>query len=310
MTNLTSPALPPSTAEPVANPVDPSCGIPVNPTSYARSPHLARATVGRVALCLLLTPLLSVVPALAVGVPGQALGLPDPILYPLVHLAVFASYLFVVRLVRRRLEGDPAVYLALNWRTGGPLAVGLLLAAVIVGAPQVYAVASGAATFGGLAYGGGELAWKVLGIATVAFLLQGFGEELAWRGYLQTTLMSRISPIASAVIVAIGFGALHVVSSGSGDTPASKAVYALGAVGIGLLAAGLRLVTGSTWGAIGYHTGFHLANQLPGLWTVSGVRPSAGGSPVVAVLEFGAGIALLALWARRNSRAQRDGAGR
>lgn len=103
-------------------------------------------------------------------------------------------------------------------------------------------------------------------LLALAFLLQGIPEELLFRGYLRGTLAERV-PVDTAVAVsAVSFGVLHIVSMGSGDTVAAKSLYVLYAIGMGLAAGGLRALTGSTWAAIGFHGGIHLATGICGIW--------------------------------------------
>ena len=46
-----------------------------------------------------------------------------------------------------------------------------------------------------------ELALALAYVLTVSILLQGIPEELLWRGYFQTTAMSRLTPIWAAIYV-------------------------------------------------------------------------------------------------------------
>lgn len=295
---------------------DPSSGLPVNPTRFSRSARLGLATLGRTLLAMVSMIVLSIVPGMIAYFGAKALGAPEALATPLAHAATFVAYLFAVRALRHSFEGDPDTYLAAGWDGGRALrsvVIGLLAGAVIVGIPQLAAVVSGTIQIGGLAMQGADLWLRVLQIITVSFLLQGFTEEFLWRGYLVTTLMSRWSPAVAAVISAVGFGVMHVVSGGSGETFESKAMYALAAIGMGLTAAGLRLVTGSTWAAIGFHTGWHLTTRVPGLWTATVIRDApAWAEHVVGFVEIIVGVLLIAvgsLMAKRPAAATAPAAG-
>jgi uncharacterized protein len=89
----------------------------------------------------------------------------------------------------------------------------------------------------------------------VAFLLVGVAEEMALRGYLQQVLARGIGFWPAAVLLSVGFGALHIPNSGEGI--------------IGVITAGLAgLVfcyslwrSGSLWWAIGAHTSWDWAQS-------------------------------------------------
>lgn len=294
---------------PIAAPAldfDPTNGLPVNPTRFSRSPRRGLATLGRTLLAMVSMIVLSILPGMVAYFGAKALGATEELAVPLAHAVTFVAYLFAVRALRGRFEGDPDTYLAVGWDGGRAIrsvVIGLLCGAVILGTPQLVSVLSGTIQIGGPALAGVALWLRVLQIFTVSFLLQGFTEEFLWRGYLMTTLMSRWSPATAAVISAVAFGAMHVVSGGSGETVESKAWYALAAIGMGLTAAGLRLVTGSTWAAIGFHTGWHLTTRVPGLWTATVVREApAWAEHVVGFVEIIVGAILIAVGARMAKR--------
>jgi uncharacterized protein len=89
----------------------------------------------------------------------------------------------------------------------------------------------------------------------VAFLLVGIAEEMALRGYLQDVLARGMGFWPAAVLLSIGFGALHLPNSGEG---------VIGVVTAGL--AGLVFCyslwrSGSLWWAIGAHMGWDWAQS-------------------------------------------------
>ncbi len=81
----------------------------------------------------------------------------------------------------------------------------------------------------------------------VGFILVGFFEEFSFRGYLQATLASATGFWPAAVLLAVGFGAVHL------NNPGEAWVGALSAGGFGLLCAFTLWRTGSLWFAIGMH---------------------------------------------------------
>ena len=101
-------------------------------------------------------------------------------------------------------------------------------------------------SLGGLAIGGAEAARDGI-VYFVAFILVGIFEEFSFRGYLQATLGSGIGFWPAAILLAIGFGALHL------GNPGEAKVGAFSAGSFGLLAAFSLWRTGSLWFPIGLH---------------------------------------------------------
>jgi uncharacterized protein len=81
----------------------------------------------------------------------------------------------------------------------------------------------------------------------IGFLLVGVAEEMALRGYLQVVLARAIGFWPAAVLLSIGFGALHVPNSGEGLIGVIKAGLA------GLVFCYSLWRTGSLFWAIGAH---------------------------------------------------------
>lgn len=155
---------------------------------------------------------------------------------------------------------------------------------------------------GGWALGRGEAVRYAL-LYALGFALVGVAEEFSLRGYLQATLSQGIGFWPAAVILAICFGALHLLN------PGEAKFGALMAGGFGLVAAFSLRRTGSLWFAIGMHAAWdwgqtyfysvpdsglpasgHLMNS-----TFHGPAWLTGGSvgPEGSVLVF----AVLGLWA-------------
>ena len=108
------------------------------------------------------------------------------------------------------------------------------------------------AAFHGFSFGGWALgradALRYGFLYLIAFILTGIFEELSFRGYLQATLASATGFWPAAVVLAVGFGALHLRNLG--EAP----VGALSAGSFGLLCAFTLRRTGNIWFAIGMHT--------------------------------------------------------
>lgn len=80
------------------------------------------------------------------------------------------------------------------------------------------------------------------------FITVAIFEEFAFRGYLQSTLQLAIGFWPAAVVLAAGFGALHLSNPGEAKYGAVMAAC------FGLLAAFTLRRTGNIWFAIGLHT--------------------------------------------------------
>lgn len=143
------------------------------------------------------------------------------------------------------------------------------------------------------------LLWLPLGLA--ALILQTGGEELFFRGYLQSQLAARFrNPLLPVLLPSVLFGLAHYVP---GFPPIAALTYVLIATMFGVLAADLTSRTGS----LGAAWGFHLANNAlsilvvaPGgsvtglaLWrTGTDFGPESLSSPL-ATVEI---LVLLATW--------------
>jgi uncharacterized protein len=106
----------------------------------------------------------------------------------------------------------------------------------------------------GLAIHGGAL-WYFLGLWIIANLLIGFAEEVQFRAYLLATLADGIGFWAAAILISIGFGALHyfLKPHERWEDFASTGLLSL------FVCLTLRR-TGSLAFAIGFHAAFDFAN--------------------------------------------------
>lgn len=106
----------------------------------------------------------------------------------------------------------------------------------------------------GLAIHGGTL-WYFVGLWIVANLLIGFAEELQFRAYLLATLADGIGFWAAAILLSIGFGALHYFLK-----PHERWEDFASTGLLGLFTCLTLRRTGSLAFAIGFHAAFDLAN--------------------------------------------------
>lgn len=167
----------------------------------------------------------------------------------------------------------------------------LLLSVVIAGGLVVAAIAVLPAT-GPVAADPGSSAPPLFGLIallTQAFLLQAVPEELLFRGWLFNTMRAR--PILAIAVTTSSFTAIHLISSGGQDSFAERLIYLAVPFGFSLLAAGMRLWTGSLWSAVGVHGGFHVGNatamallpqvELVSTWIVVGALDTAVGTVLI-----------------------------
>lgn len=122
---------------------------------------------------------------------------------------------------------------------------GFVMLSVIVG----MMAASGAYSFGGLALSPPNVVKYAL-LWALAFLLVGFAEEFAFRGYLQYTLTSGMGFWPAALVTCLVFAGAHLTNGGENLIGVSEIV---------LIAFFLCLAlrrTGNLWFAIGWHMAF------------------------------------------------------
>jgi hypothetical protein len=106
----------------------------------------------------------------------------------------------------------------------------------------------------GLAIHGGAL-WYFSGLWIVASLLIGFSEEIQFRAYVLATLADGIGFWAAAILLSLGFGALHYFLK---PHERWEDLVSTGLLGL-FMCLTLRR-TGSLAFAIGFHAAFDLAN--------------------------------------------------
>lgn len=138
--------------------------------------------------------------------------------------------------------------------------------------------------------------WALLiaGVSQAA-LLQGFPEELLFRGYQMTALRAR--PVVAVVVSAAVFGSLHLVSDGGQESALERALYLALPFGFAVAAGALMILTRSLWAAVGVHSGLHVG-------TLIGVFLGVGNGPwlwvVAGAVYTGVGLVLLLVAHRRG----------
>ncbi|MGB6803925.1 MAG: CPBP family intramembrane glutamic endopeptidase [Candidatus Sulfotelmatobacter sp.] len=101
----------------------------------------------------------------------------------------------------------------------------------------------------------GRTLWYFAGVWIIANLLIGFAEELQFRAYLLATLADGIGFWAAAILLSIGFGALHYFLK-----PHERWEDFASTGLLGLFTCFTLRRTGSLAFAIGFHAAFDLAN--------------------------------------------------
>ena len=140
---------------------------------------------------------------------------------------------------------------ALLWLAGMILAA-LVVDLVVAGMLQVLGFAGGDQS---VPHGPAWL--MIVESFSIAFLLQGIPEEIIWRGWLFSSLgETRFAAVSSV----LGFTALHILSQGGQQNLLEHLTYLALPCGFAVTAMIVRIVSGSTWAAIGVHGGFHLVN--------------------------------------------------
>lgn len=86
-------------------------------------------------------------------------------------------------------------------------------------------------------------------LGTILAFASGFGEEIVFRGYLQTRIAQRYNPTVAIVIVAVLFALAHPLS-----TTIHPLLYLATAILVGILFGTLFVRTRSLWASIALHT--------------------------------------------------------
>ena len=177
-------------------------------------------------------------------------GIPSPsaalLQEALAFAVVFACALIMSR-IERRSPGDYGLPIAEAF--GKKFWLGMLFGLV-----EISVLMGLISTFGGYSFGlialssKGILGWGLLHL--LLFTLVGFFEEFLFRGYTQFTLADGIGYWPAALILSLGFGAVHLGNPGEG--PVGAASVAL----VGIFFAFTLYRTGNLWYAVGLHASF------------------------------------------------------
>ncbi len=161
-------------------------------------------------------------------------------------LLVFGAALVMSRIERRA----PGEYgLPITEAFGKKFWLGMLLGLVEISLLVGLISAFGGYSFGSLALSSkGMVTWGLLHLAL--FTAVGFFEEFAFRGYTQFTLADGIGFWPAALLLSLGFGAVHLHNQGEG--PVGAASVAL----VGIFFAFTLYRTGNLWFAVGLHASF------------------------------------------------------
>jgi membrane protease YdiL (CAAX protease family) len=122
---------------------------------------------------------------------------------------------------------------------------GLVEISVLIGLISAF----GGYSFGSIALSSkGIIGWGLLHL--VLFTAVGFFEEFMFRGYTQFTLADGIGFWPAALILSLGFGAVHLGNPGEGLVGAASVVV------VGTFFAFTLYRTGNLWYAVGLHASF------------------------------------------------------
>jgi membrane protease YdiL (CAAX protease family) len=164
-----------------------------------------------------------------------------------VGFAVVLGAAFVMSRIEARSVGDYG--LPISELFGGKFWLGFLFGVLEISLLMGLISAFGGYSFGGLALQGSDIIrWALLHL--LLFLFVGLFEEFLFRGYSQFTLADGIGFWPAALLLSIGFGAIHLGNAGEG--PVGAASVAL----VGLFFCFTLWRTGSLWYAVGLHASF------------------------------------------------------
>lgn len=192
--------------------------------------------------------------------------LPPVISHAAAGLGITAGALGLVLLLRRHADRRPwsGIGLTVDRAAIPYLLFGIVLAAIVTTVAAAATVQLGLADWGPSADTTKELAEQGLAttimIAISTLLVQGFPEELVFRGYMFRNLGGTLSLWATVASSSLIFGSMHVFSNSEATTLGERVLYAVAATGFGLMLAACRTVTGTLWLGIGFHGGYDAFN--------------------------------------------------
>jgi membrane protease YdiL (CAAX protease family) len=177
-------------------------------------------------------------------------GIPPPpavLVQELVGFAVVFGCALIMSRIERRSPGDYG--LPLSDAFGKKFWLGMLLGLVEISVLIGLISAFGGYSFGSIALTSkGIVGWGLLHL--VLFTAVGFFEEFTFRGYTQFTLADGIGFWPAALILSLGFGAIHLGNPGEGLVGAASVAL------VGIFFAFTLRRTGNLWYAVGLHASF------------------------------------------------------
>lgn len=193
--------------------------------------------------------------------------LPSVISHATAGLGITASALGLVFLLRRHVDRRPwsGIGFILHRTAILRLLFGIVLAVIVTTVAAAATVHLGLADWGPLAGAtkkltGQDLATAIIMIAISTFLVQGFPEELVFRGYIFSNLGETLPLWATVAGSSLIFGSMHVFSNSGATTLGERMLYAVTATGLGLMLAACRTVSKTLWLGIGFHGGYDAFN--------------------------------------------------
>lgn len=245
---------------------------------------------------------------------GLAGGGLSPLPAELAAGAVYVAAIFgLAILFRRRLDGRPLSSMGLSSPSTRMLAGGALAGVGMVAAVVTLGAATGHMSAGVVAVEGpGPLAEALLA-SLAAMTAVGIAEEITFRGYLLQALGERWTLGVGTVASGLLFGVVHLFGVSSWG---EALLMVLSALTTTVLLVASRVVTGSIWWAVAWHTAWNWASASLGLygppgqpvevavdgpwWWVGPPGLHEAGLLVAAVNAFAA-ISLIAYASRRGS---------
>jgi membrane protease YdiL (CAAX protease family) len=199
---------------------------------------------------LIVSALAAAITLLVVRIFGQPRGVPPVsamILQELIGFAVVFGAAMVMSFVERRALGDYG--LPAGELFGSKFWLGFLFGLAEISVLIGLIAAFGGYSFGSFALQGNEiLRWGLIHLLLFTFV--GFFEEFLFRGYTQFTLGDGIGFWPAAILLSVGFGAVHLGNPGEGWVGAASVVL------VGLFFCFTLRRTGNLWYAVGLHASF------------------------------------------------------
>jgi membrane protease YdiL (CAAX protease family) len=177
-------------------------------------------------------------------------GFPSPLALLMQDVIGFAV-VFGAALVISRIEHRPVGEYGLPARNflGAKFRLGFLFGLVEISMLMGLIAAFGGFSFGPFALQGADIAcWGAFHF--LLFLFVGLFEEFLFRGYTQFTLGDGIGFWPAAILLSLGFGAVHLGNPGEGIVGAASVAL------VGLFFCFCLRRTGNLWYAVGLHASF------------------------------------------------------